>query len=80
VTDTSQYADSFALLDADGDGLLSAAELVRLMHALGDEVTDEAAAQAVQLMDADGDGLISLPEFAGFLESRRASGSASAPR
>ncbi|HZB51518.1 MAG TPA: EF-hand domain-containing protein [Mycobacteriales bacterium] len=78
MIDTTQYADSFALIDTNGDGLISAAELVRLMQALGDEVTDEAAGQAVALMDDDGDGLISLPEFAGFLESRRASGPASA--
>ncbi len=76
MTDTRQYADSFALIDADGDGLITAPELVRLMRALGDEVTDEAAGQAVELMDADGDGQISLAEFAGFLESRGASGSA----
>ena len=70
MTDTRQYADSFALIDANGDGLISATELVRLMQALGDEVTDEAAAQAVELMDTDGDGLISLAEFARYLESR----------
>jgi Ca2+-binding EF-hand superfamily protein len=70
VADTKQYAESFALIDADGDGLISAAELVRLMRALGDEVTDEAAGQAVELMDADGDGQISLTEFADYLGSR----------
>lgn len=70
MADTREYADSFALIDANGDGLISATELVRLMHALGDEVTADAAARAVELMDADGDGLISLDEFAGYLESR----------
>jgi len=70
VADTRQYAESFALIDANGDGLISATELVRLMQALGDEVTDEAAAQAVELMDTDGDRLISLDEFAGYLASR----------
>jgi len=72
VTDTTSYADSFALLDADGDGRISATELVRLMRALGEDVTDEAATRAVELMDADGDGLVSLEEFAGYLESHRA--------
>ena len=72
MTDTADYADSFALLDADGDGRISAPELVRLMRALGDEVTDEAAARAVELMDSDGDGLVSLDEFAGYLSARRA--------
>jgi len=40
------------------------------MRSLGDDVTDEAAAKAVELMDADGDGLVSLEEFAGYLDSR----------
>jgi Ca2+-binding EF-hand superfamily protein len=70
VTDTSRYADSFRILDADGDGRISAAELVQLMRGLGDDVTDEAAAKAVELMDTDGDGLVSLEEFAGYLDNR----------
>jgi Ca2+-binding EF-hand superfamily protein len=70
VTDTTTYADSFALLDADGDGRISAAELVRLMRALGEDVTDEAATRAVELMDADGDGLVSLQEFADWQSAR----------
>lgn len=74
MTDTGTYADSFALLDADGDGRISAAELLRLMQALGDDVTEEAAQRAVELMDTDGDGLVSLDEFAGWQDARRAAG------
>ena len=70
MTDTSRYADSFRILDADGDGRISATELVQLMRPLGDDVSDEAAARAVELMDADGDGLVSLDEFAHYLDSR----------
>ena len=71
VTDPNRYVDSFRILDADGDGKISAAELVTLMRQLGDDVTDEAAAKAVELMDADGDGLISLDEFASWQSTRR---------
>ena len=71
MADTRQYADAFALIDADGNGTITAGELVRLMQALGDDVTPEAADKAVELMDADGDGQISLEEFAGYLASRR---------
>jgi len=71
VADTSKYAETFGLIDANGDGLISASELVRLMEAMGDEVTQEAADKAVQLMDTDGDGLISLEEFAGYLAGRK---------
>jgi Ca2+-binding EF-hand superfamily protein len=70
VTDTNRYADSFRILDADGDGKVSATELVQLMRSLGDDVTEQAAARAVELMDSDGDGLVSLDEFAGYLDSR----------
>jgi Ca2+-binding EF-hand superfamily protein len=70
VTDTDRYADSFRILDADGDGKVSAVELVGLMRRLGDDVSDEAAAKAVELMDSDGDGLVSLEEFAGYLDTR----------
>ena len=36
MTDTNHYADSFRILDADGDGKVSATELVQLMDADGD--------------------------------------------
>ena len=70
MADTSEYAATFELLDADGDGRISAAELKNLMSALGEEITDEAAEQGVQVVDDDGDGLISLEEFASWMSSR----------
>jgi len=73
VADTSEYAATFELLDADGDGRISAAELKNLMSALGEEITDEAAEQGVQVVDDDGDGLISIEEFASWMSSRTAS-------
>lgn len=66
MTDTNRYADSFRLLDTDGDGKVSATELVQMMRKLGEDVTDEAAARAVEIMDSDGDGLVSLEEFSTF--------------
>ena len=70
MADTSEYAATFDLLDADGDGRLSAAELKNLMSALGEDITDEAAVEAVRVVDEDGDGLISIQEFAAYLSSR----------
>jgi Ca2+-binding EF-hand superfamily protein len=70
VVDSTEYAETFKLIDANQDGLISAEELTRLMVALGDEITDEAAAEAVRIMDQDGDNQISLDEFAGYLAAR----------
>jgi Ca2+-binding EF-hand superfamily protein len=66
VTDTERYADSFRLLDADGDGKVSAAELIQMMRTLGEDITEEAATKAVGIMDSDGDGFVSLEEFSTF--------------
>jgi Ca2+-binding EF-hand superfamily protein len=70
VTDPSKYADTFRLIDANGDGRISADELVRLMGALGDEISPEAAAAAVRIIDTDGDGQVTLEEFAGYLDTQ----------
>lgn len=66
MTDTDRYADSFRLLDADGDGKVSATELIQMMRKLGEDVTEEAATKAVEIMDSDGDGFVSLEEFSTF--------------
>ncbi|MFF4412368.1 EF-hand domain-containing protein [Streptosporangium sp. NPDC001559] len=61
------YATTFRIIDVDGDGLISAPELARLMEVLGQPLTPQGAADAVARIDRDGDGLISLEEFAGYL-------------
>lgn len=77
AADTSEYAASFELVDADGDGRISADELQRLMQVLGEDITEDQARQMVARVDSDGDGLISLQEFASFL-SRGPGGAAGA--
>ncbi|MFB9321365.1 EF-hand domain-containing protein [Cryptosporangium minutisporangium] len=72
MADTSEYAITFSMIDLDSDGLISAAELVQVTGALGDQITEEAAAAAVSRVDADGDGLISLEEFTAYMGSRPA--------
>jgi Ca2+-binding EF-hand superfamily protein len=70
VTDINAYATTFDLIDLNKDGLISAEELQQVTSALGDEITPEAAVEAVRRVDSDGDGLISLPEFARYMDAR----------
>lgn len=67
MAETTDYAATFALVDTDGDGLISAQELASLMRNLGDQTTDEQAAEVVRAMDSDGDQRISLEEFARYM-------------
>ncbi|GLX98654.1 EF-hand domain-containing protein [Herbidospora sp. NEAU-GS84] len=67
----SEYAPTFALVDADGDGLISAEELTRLADLLGQPLGESGAAAVIAKVDGDGDGLINLSEFGAWLESSR---------
>lgn len=69
MVDTDKFATTFAMLDTDGDGLVSAPEFKQLMEAIGVTFTDEAAAKAIEMMDADGDGLVSLEELATYMST-----------
>lgn len=71
MPETTEYAATFALVDVDGDGLISAQELATLMRNLGDETTEEQAAEVVRAMDSDGDQRISLEEFARYMSQNR---------
>ena len=71
MTNTDEYAATFALIDTDGDGRITAAELQHLMAALGGEISIEMAQHAVTTIDQDGDGLVSLPELADYLASAK---------
>ncbi|OEL34083.1 putative calcium-binding protein CML19 [Dichanthelium oligosanthes] len=61
---TSEFSRVFSAFDRDDDGKISAAELRLCMKAaLGEEVSDEDAADLVASVDTDGDGLLSKEEF-----------------
>ncbi len=56
---TDEYAPTFALIDTDQDGFISAAEFKKLLDVLGGgNVPDETAAAMFAQMDSDGDGKV----------------------
>jgi calcium-binding protein CML len=67
MPDTTEYEATFAFVDADSDGLISAQEYADLRHRLGDPCTEAQALGAIEAMDQDGDGLITLEEFVRYM-------------
>ena len=53
----------FKMFDLDGDGLITADELVSVLAELGEHVTPDEAAARIHKGDTDGDGRIDLAEF-----------------
>lgn len=67
MADIEEYRGTFAMVDADGDGYISAAELRNLMRALGREITHARSVEVVVDADGNADGKLSLAEFADFM-------------
>jgi calmodulin len=63
-----EYRATFELVDVDGDGYISTAELKNLMSKLGQDITGTRAVEVVVAADANHDGKISLEEFAALME------------
>jgi Ca2+-binding EF-hand superfamily protein len=57
----------FPVVDTNGDGLISPAELARLYERNGTPITPEEMERIFSRADTDDDGLISLEEFIAFL-------------
>ncbi|TMQ90256.1 EF-hand domain-containing protein [Actinomadura soli] len=68
MADVNEYRATFELVDVDGDGYISTAELKNLMSRLGQDITDTRAVEVVVAADANGDGKISLAEFTALME------------
>lgn len=69
MVDTEKFATTFAMLDRDGDGRVSASEFKEFMATIDVEFTDETAAKAIEMMDSDGDGLVTLDELATYMST-----------
>ncbi|RKS73470.1 calmodulin [Actinomadura pelletieri DSM 43383] len=68
MANVDEYRATFELVDVDGDGYISTAELRNLMSRLGQDITATRAVEVVVAADANGDGKISLEEFAALME------------
>ena len=51
------------MLDADGDGFISPAELRRMMPIVDENVSDDEVDEMIRVADANGDGKVSYEEF-----------------
>ncbi|GAA1863720.1 EF-hand domain-containing protein [Actinomadura bangladeshensis] len=68
MANADDYRATFELVDVDGDGYISTAELKNLMSKLGHDITSTRAVEVVVAADANGDGKISLEEFTALME------------
>ena len=73
MADVNEYKATFELVDTDGDGYLSVAELKQLMVALGYEISDTRVVEVVVAADENRDGKLSLEEFAALMEKTASS-------
>lgn len=60
---TDETADTFDLWDRDGDGQISADDILTGIRAMGLDIDEEAVERLVAAADTDGDWLISRAEF-----------------
>jgi Ca2+-binding EF-hand superfamily protein len=63
----ANYEATFAAIDADEDGMITALELQELMTRFGETMSDETAAGVIRMMDGDGDGKVTRTEMAAYL-------------
>jgi calmodulin len=63
--------EAFEVFDRDGNGQISAAELMHVMSDLGEDLTDEKVNQIISEADTDGDGQINYEEFVQVIMTKR---------
>ncbi|XP_071686622.1 calcium-binding allergen Ole e 8-like [Rutidosis leptorrhynchoides] len=66
LTKSDQVKQVFNRFDVNGDGKISAVELVDVMKALGSDTSIDEIKRIMEDIDTDRDGFINLEEFAGF--------------
>ena len=59
----AELREAFLALDEDGSGSISAKELLHVLRALGEGISEDEAKELVRLADRDGDGEVDYQEF-----------------
>jgi Ca2+-binding EF-hand superfamily protein len=67
MVSASDYEATFAAIDTDEDGQITAWELKEFMHSVGQDLDDDAAATMLGFIDADRDGKVTLEELTAYL-------------
>ena len=61
---------AFRVLDRDGNGFITAAELRHVMTNIGDKLTDEEVYEMIREADMDGDGQVNCEEFVAMMAQK----------
>lgn len=67
-TTEEDLRDAFKVFDRDGDGLISANEMLLALRDLGEDITGDKVKEMITEADLDGDGKLSYDEFVTFIE------------
>ncbi|KAF3336812.1 putative calcium-binding protein CML18 [Carex littledalei] len=65
-----ELKEAFKVFDANGDGKISAEELLEVFAAMGDACTIDDCKRMIGGVDSDGDGLVCFGDFAKMMEAR----------
>ena len=70
----STLKNAFSVFDKNGDGCISAHEMMRIMINLGEPISLESVKEVIRHLDANGDGMVDYNEFVNVISSTEPQG------